>query len=293
MSNYDDMRSLIESISGQASVITILRLYVDIFDDLDTAAVVSQVVFWSDRGTIEDGWFYKSRADWQKSIGIKRSALDSAIKRANSKAPGLIQTKTRPARGNSPTLFYRLDMDIMTRLVVEHLKIRFAEINKSTNGRSVEINKSDMLKSTSPLVEINTSSFISLKQNITSEAINAPAEPKKPKSSKAPDPLLQHPAVVVYRDVMHLTPNDVQRAMIAERIGDNGRLDDWRALLIDWKAHNWRPGNIPGMVEKFEKENGQHANTTKRTTEPQYTPEQLAAAERINAARAAKHAANG
>jgi hypothetical protein len=41
------------------------------------------------------------------------------------------------------------------------------------------------------------------------------------------------------------------------------------------------------------KDNGQHANTTKRTTEPQYTPEQLAAAERINAARAAKHAANG
>ena len=84
MSNYDNMKALIERISGQPSVISIMRLYVDIFGDLETAAVVSQCVFWSDKGTIEEGWFYKSRDDWKKAIGIKRTALDSAIKHANT-----------------------------------------------------------------------------------------------------------------------------------------------------------------------------------------------------------------
>lgn len=168
MSNYDEVKTLIERISGQASIITVLRIYVDICGDLETAAVLSQCVFWSDKGSLEEGWFYKSREDWRREIGIKRSALDSAIEKLRSL--GIVETKIRPAKHNSPTLFYRVDMGNLTQIIVSYLQTRFAEINKS-NARSVEINKSDLLKSASPSVEINNSSYSSLQQLISSEAL--------------------------------------------------------------------------------------------------------------------------
>lgn len=112
---------------------------------------------------------------------------------------------------------------------------------------------------------------------------------KKSKQAKEADPLLKHPAVIAYRDVMHLTPNDVQRKLIAERVGNNGHIDDWRAVLTDWKAHSWKPGNVPGQLEAFAKKTGAHYDSTSGNAAPaQPTAEQKAAAERINAARSAK-----
>ncbi len=90
-----------------------------------------------------------------------------------------------------------------------------------------------------------------------------PPEPEKPESPKAPepeqprkkpgkpaDPLLSNPAVVVYRDVMHRTPNELQRAIIAEKAQD---VDRWRATLENWRAHSWNPGNVPGMIQSYDK----------------------------------------
>lgn len=168
MSNYDDVKSLIERISGQASVITVLRIYVDICGDLETAAVLSQCVFWSDKGTLQEGWFYKSREEWRREIGIKRTALDGAI--SHLKELGIVETDLKSARHNSPTIFYRVDMDNLTKVIVNYLQTRFAEINKS-NVRSVETDKSDLLKSASPSVETCTSSYSSLLQNISSEDV--------------------------------------------------------------------------------------------------------------------------
>lgn len=318
MSNYDNMKALIERISGQPSVISIMRLYVDIFGDLETAAVVSQCVFWSDKGTVEEGWFYKSRDDWKKAIGIKRTALDSAIKHANTLSPGLIQTKVMPAKHNSPTLFYRVDMDCLTHVVIEHLQDRFAEISKS-NARSAEINKSeepprlvetnksDLLKSTSPSAEISKSSYSSLHRRERSEESDgaeapAPRKASKRKPAKETDSLLKHPAIIAYRDVMHLTPNVVQRVEIASVVGNNGQVEDWRTVLREWQLAGYKPGNVAGQLDKFKKQiagpasagnGGHHEPTTRNATtgtrtlaEP--TSEQRAAAECINAARAAK-----
>lgn len=163
MSNYDELKELVARISGQASVVTILRVYLDIFDDLELAAVISQCVFWSDKGRTGDGWFYKSQREWQAEIGIKRSALQTAIKKLSD--VGIVETRLDGGRHNSPTTYYRVNMDNLTHVITEHLKIRLVEINKS-NARSVEINESDMLKSTNRPVEINESSYSSLHSSL-------------------------------------------------------------------------------------------------------------------------------
>ncbi len=175
MSNYDELKELVARISGQASVVTILRVYLDIFDDLELAAVISQCVFWSDKGRTGDGWFYKSQREWQAEIGIKRSALQTAIKKLSD--VGIVETRLDGGRHNSPTTYYRVNMDNLTHVITEHLKIRLVEINKS-NARSVEINESDMLKSTNRPVEINESSYSSLHSSLRqSPAGDAASEP--------------------------------------------------------------------------------------------------------------------
>ena len=106
---------------------------------------------------------------------------------------------------------------------------------------------------------------------------------------KAGDTLPDHPAIQMYCEIMKLAPNDVQHQMIVERVGNNGHIDDWRATLIDWKAHKWKPQNVPGMLEKFEARIGDNhatAQSTAQSTEP--SADLQAVAERINAARAAK-----
>jgi hypothetical protein len=112
---------------------------------------------------------------------------------------------------------------------------------------------------------------------------------RRTSAKKTRKTLSDHPAIQVYHEIMKIVPNDVQHQMIVERVGNNGHVDDWRATLVDWKAHKWKPQNVPGMLEKFEARIGaQHATTQSaaQTTEP--SAEQRAAAERINAARAAK-----
>lgn len=53
----------------------------------------------------------------------------------------------------------------------------------------------------------------------------------------------------VYREVMHLTPNRVQREEIDRVVGD---LDLWRETLRYWMLHNWNPFNLPGLLDMYQ-----------------------------------------
>jgi hypothetical protein len=61
---------LIRGIAGQANVLTIPRLFIDLTGDIKSALFLSQCIYWSDRSTIGDGWFYKSYAEWTQETGL-------------------------------------------------------------------------------------------------------------------------------------------------------------------------------------------------------------------------------
>ena len=54
----------------------------------------------------------------------------------------------------------------------------------------------------------------------------------------------------VYRQVMHLTANRVQREEMDSIVGD---VDLWRETLKYWMLHNWNPFNVPGMLDMYAK----------------------------------------
>lgn len=101
--------SLIRAISGQANVLTIPRMYVDLTKSHRAALLLSQCVYWSTRGHRGDGWFYKSFREWRDELGLPRHATETAVR--TLKKLGYLETEIGTASGPSPTTWYRVNID--------------------------------------------------------------------------------------------------------------------------------------------------------------------------------------
>lgn len=246
MSNHDEMKALIEKISGRASVIAVLRIYVDICGDLETAAVLSQCVFWSDKGGHSDGWFYKSRDEWHTEIGIKRGALEGAVKRL--KELYLVETCVMSANHNSPTTFYRVNMDNLTQLVISYLKNRLAEFNQS-NVRSVENSQSDWLKTANPSAENSQSSYSRLQQNISTDASKDKEKPKNTYSKRIePDETVTDRHVMIWNQIVGEIQTQVRPATYQHYVSSSRPVSingSWRIAVPDvgW----WQSKMLPDL----------------------------------------------
>jgi hypothetical protein len=85
----------------------------------------------------------------------------------------------------------------------------------------------------------------------------APSRPQKrvsPPKTETPALNMDDPAVVLYRDIIHLTPNATQRKVMAQ--GEITDLAKWQGVLENWLAHSWNPRNVPGMLDSYHSGNG-------------------------------------
>jgi hypothetical protein len=53
---------------------------------------------------------------------------------------------------------------------------------------------------------------------------------------------------MAYRDIVQKTPNEMQRALIAEAVED---ADRWITTIKEWLQSGWNPLNVKGMVERY------------------------------------------
>lgn len=60
-----------------------------------------------------------------------------------------------------------------------------------------------------------------------------------------------HPAIQAYHAEMGHYPRRNQTTDIIAAVGDNGRLEEWRAVVHAWKLAGWNPYNLGGMIECF------------------------------------------
>ena len=73
---------------------------------------LSQTLYWTERTSDPDGWFYKKRDDWTKEIGLSRTQQESVRRLLRTR--GLLYESKR---GVPPTLHYRLDLDRLNAAV--------------------------------------------------------------------------------------------------------------------------------------------------------------------------------
>ena len=122
------MKLLIATYSGNERHITIPKIYLELTNDYPTAALLNQMIFWSDKTKRRDGFFYKTYKEWEEETFLSEYQVRRSSKVL--KELGFLETKLKKANG-SPTLHYKLDMDVLSESIVKKLKNR-----NQTNSRN-------------------------------------------------------------------------------------------------------------------------------------------------------------
>ena len=134
MNNNEMIRGLIKSFSGMDRIITIPKIYIELTGDLNTAAFLNQVVFWSDKTSRKDGYFYKTYADWESELCLSKYQIGNCVKRL--KALEIITTKVMKANG-TPTVHYKLDYEVLQQWIVKKLNFQ-KSINQTSESEEAE-----------------------------------------------------------------------------------------------------------------------------------------------------------
>lgn len=119
MTNYEQINNLISSFSGKKNIISFPVVYLKVTKDLNTALLLNQLVFWSDKSKRTDGFFYKTYGEWQEEIYLSEYQIRRSIKKL--KELNLVETKLKKANG-SPTLHYRVLMNNLSDLILKNVK---------------------------------------------------------------------------------------------------------------------------------------------------------------------------
>lgn len=141
MKKNDNLRTVfgvIAALSGQANVLTIPKIFINIFGEIETALVFSQMIYWSDRG--KDGWFYKTYEEWREELGIKEWKMRQII--GTFRGMNLIETDFRKV-GDTPKLHFRIKMDgvveKITSFIGGEIELEGEETSESENSDPANI----------------------------------------------------------------------------------------------------------------------------------------------------------
>ena len=155
MSNQQAVLNLIKSTCGQANVLTIPRLFIDITGDINAALFLSQCIYWSDKVRNVDGWFYKTADEWKAETSLSYDQLKRALKNCK----GIVETKIKRAN-SAPTIHYRVNFDLLTDTIFELLEIRESLNSDNLKKDFQETRISDFQETLKTLTEITTETTI-------------------------------------------------------------------------------------------------------------------------------------
>ncbi|MDF2791087.1 MAG: hypothetical protein K0S80_4189 [Neobacillus sp.] len=124
--------SLISQFTGQNNVITINVPLVEFAGELETGLFLSQLIYWSDRGTRSDGFFYKTDEEWHQEIMLSKYSVRKSRKKLEEL--GLLETMIKKANGN-PTVHYKFNKDLFSEMFISFLRNRKNESLKTENGK--------------------------------------------------------------------------------------------------------------------------------------------------------------
>jgi len=93
------------------------RVFADLAGGATGGLFLSQLFYWSDKGSDPDGWIYKTQAEWQEETALTRWEQERA--RKVLRELGILEEQRRdvPAR-----LYYRLNVDALASMLNHALK---------------------------------------------------------------------------------------------------------------------------------------------------------------------------
>ncbi len=115
----------------QFQTITFHRVFVDITGSINAALMLSNAIYWTNRLPPErDGWFYKTKEEWEQETGLSREQQDKA--RRQLQECGLIETRRAkiPDGDCITALWFRIDQDRLQDILNGHQKREIHDCQK-------------------------------------------------------------------------------------------------------------------------------------------------------------------
>jgi len=161
--------SLIKSLVGQANLLTIPRLFIDYTGDLESALLLSQIVYWSDKIERRDGFMYKTYSDWRTEIGLNEYSVRKAAN--HLKKMGILETEVHKANGN-PTVHYRLIAERFSTSFLQYLQKQNLKKPRNENPNSEQtLTETTLPDITSESTEKDNASSQSARSSLVTEVI--------------------------------------------------------------------------------------------------------------------------
>ncbi|MGK8937151.1 conserved phage C-terminal domain-containing protein [Staphylococcus epidermidis] len=218
MNNRDYISSIITQFSGQNNIIPIPTIYIRITEDYPSAALLNQMIYWSDRTSRKDGYFYKSYNEWYEELHLTEYQVRRATKKL--KSFGFVDTALKKANG-APTLHYKVDTKEVSEWILKKLK----------NG-NLRNSRMDSEETQESLTEITTKTTT----ETTNNNILSPSSTAYP-----------------YKDVIdylnqqtgknYKSTTKKNQTVIRARIDEGFSLDDFKRV-IDNKVAEWKGTNM-------------------------------------------------
>ena len=104
------------------------RTFVDLGVGITGALMLSQCVYWSTRTKDDEGWFYKTQAEWTNETGMTRREQETARKKLVSK--GYLK---EVRRGVPCKTYYRLDREAIEADLIQLAQKRHSSMADSAN----------------------------------------------------------------------------------------------------------------------------------------------------------------
>ncbi|MFU7835466.1 hypothetical protein [Raoultella planticola] len=154
---------IVQAMSGQGNCITIPGPYLDLFagdrQQHLLAAILNQLVFWSGKSSLDDGWFYKEHAALAKEVRAKDGDVvrKAMFKITDQYLSGVIEEELRQVAG-TPKKHYRIDQNALISRIFPQIpdsalkpngnkSLKVMETAKGPNGNGLTAESKQVVES--------------------------------------------------------------------------------------------------------------------------------------------------
>ncbi|MEB8077970.1 hypothetical protein NGI08_04020 [Klebsiella michiganensis] len=148
---------IVQAMSGQGNCITIPGPYLDFFagdrQQHLLAAILNQLVFWSGKSSLENGWFYKEHAALAKEIRAKDGDVvrKAMFKITEQYLAGVIEEELRQVSG-TPKKHYRVDQEALIAKIFprggnSNKPLKYMDSAQEPNGNGLRAESKQVIES--------------------------------------------------------------------------------------------------------------------------------------------------
>jgi hypothetical protein len=267
------------------------RPFVKLAGSVTAALMLSQALYWQKRTPDQDGWFYKTQAEWEDETGLTRSEQETARKRLaqiTSITGAPIWQEDR--RGVPAKMFFRLDIDALADCLQSSLQETSAPVCGNPAIKNAEILQSGTQEtsnqdSVNPADKIaeTPQTFVLESTSETTTETTAKRGRKKAPAAQAPAPTPQTNMFGKICEVVgwdHHTLSEKDKGQIIQTVGilskagytpaDLDRFWD-QVWKFDWR---WMDRHSRPSIAQLRQEIGKLRNTIDlppKDKQPDYT----------------------